>query len=198
MRFLVILAASLLCLAPCKQGIASETGAGPSEQGSSWKPGPVRVHNRFPTITVINDTEKTHYVDVDYARGFKRLQIGGKVQVDKIVYDGKTYESVTTGKVIHKITFNPPPPSRKPFLEDIHRYEIAVYEKGSEEKMCSSIIRVAPGTLFSGPSASDGAGTETSFVGEGNCIATVPQNSACTMKAKAFGPTCQVELTISE
>ena len=64
-----------------------------------------------------------------------------------------------------------------------YTYDVTVYD-GSQEKKCSFTI--------------GGVSNQVNTVGQGRCIATTPENSACTVKARTFGPSCQVELTISE
>ncbi len=206
MRFLAILALSLLCLVPYNQAVARK-----SDQVGAYnffpffssfyhmknitrtrKPNYSVTYNQFPKIHIINDTELMHNVFVEYAHGFKRVTIGGKIVIDKLVYDGNTYENFTTGKIVHDMEFSLPRLPKKPRRKDTYTYEMTVYEKNSDEIMCSSTINVSP-------SASDQTNSGVAGIaGQGPCIATYPENNACNIEAHSFAYTCHVELSITE
>lgn len=206
MRILVIITLSFVCLAPYNQSLAGNLNNIGAYNFYSYfsnfnrtkyghrprKPKSAIAYNQFPKINIINDTQLTHNIYVEYAHGFKQVIIGGKITIDKLIYDGNTFENFTTGKVVHEMNFIPPQRPKKPWRKDIYSYEMTVYEKGREEMMCSSTIKVMP----SASSQNNGSGSD--IVGDGPCIATIPENNACTIKAHTFAHTCQIELSITE
>jgi hypothetical protein len=145
----------------CLAGCNSDTNAPASS-------GPVSTGNAVPNIHVYNATDTTHQVEVEYDHGFKTLKIDEKISF--------------------QFHFNPMGNSGQ---EAVNTYDVTVYEYGSQETKCSTVISVASSSEYAPLNAANS-------VGQGRCVATTPENSDCTVKAGTYGPTCQIELTISQ
>ena len=65
--------------------------------------------------------------------------------------------------------------------EAVNTYDITVYEYESLEKKCSTVISVASSSEYAPLKAANS-------VGQGRCVATTPENTACTVKAGTYGP----------
>jgi|SaaInlV_200m_DNA_2_1039689.scaffolds.fasta_scaffold38350_2 hypothetical protein len=130
--------------------------------------GPVSTGNAVPKIHVYNATDTTHQVEVEYDHGFKTLKIAEESSF--------------------QFHFNPMGNSGQ---SSVNTYDVTVYEYESREKKCSTVISVAASSEYAPLKAANS-------VGQGRCVATTPENTACTVKAGTYGPTCQIELTISQ
>lgn len=138
-----------------------------SDTNATASSAPVSTGNAVPNIHVYNATDTTHQVEVDYDGGFKTLKIG----------EGSNFQ----------FHFNPMGSSGQ---EAVNTYDVTVYEYDSRETKCTTVISVSASSEYAPLKAENS-------VGEGRCVATAPENSDCAVKAGTYGPTCQIQLSIS-